>query len=140
MSDFTKGEWKPKKIALDEHTLYFVWAQEGELSLDSTKNKDPKVLVSCMHLPNTDLNTELVTDEKEMEANIILMASSKKLLESLLSLIESINPKDVCRGKFSHLNTKYANDIYVGAKTMPSDEAIFKAIEAIREATTIKFK
>ena len=64
--------------------------------------------------------------------------AAPELLEALVGLINGINPQDACRGKYKDFypeNPEIAKEAYVGAKSMPADEQILKALEAIEKAT-----
>jgi len=111
MYNHSKGEWKPKKIYLNDSChIYTIWIQDN-LTLNLKTNKPPTQLIPPIFFP--DINKEdFVTAENELEANIVLMANAKVLLEAL---------------KLIQQETEQLS-IHVIAE------------DAIKKATTIKFK
>jgi len=111
MYNHSKGEWKPKKIYLNDSChIYTIWIQDN-LTLNLKTNKPPTQLIPPIFFP--DINKEdFVTAENELEANIVLMANAKVLLEAL---------------KLIQQETEELS-IHVIAE------------DAIKQATTIKFK
>jgi hypothetical protein len=84
----SKGEWKPKKIEFVDSCIYTIWIQDG-LSLNFSNNKSPLYIIPEITFPNKNV-IEIVQDEKEMEANIKLMASAPKLLEALIKVQDAL--------------------------------------------------
>ena len=116
MYNHSKGEWKPKKIYLNDSChIYTIWIQDN-LTLNLKTNKPPTQLIPPIFFP--DINKEdFVTAENELEANIVLMANAKVLL-------------DACKYAFALLHQDQNNQQFI----------IENLRKAIKQATTIKFK
>ena len=83
MYNHSKGEWKPKKIVLnDNYIVYTIWVHDN-LTLNLKSNKPPLQLIKPIILPDNKVDSDFVTDADEVEANIVLMANAKVLLEAL---------------------------------------------------------
>jgi hypothetical protein len=84
---FTAGQWRPKKIVLNEDKpkgiVYAIWKQDS-VNLDSNKDDKSISIIQQIFFPS---NNSDITNKVEMEANIILMAASPRMYNVLKELI-----------------------------------------------------
>lgn len=85
----SKGEWKPKKISFIDGCIYTIWINDN-LNLKEYENNPPLHIIPEITFPNKRSEIDMVQDEKEMEANIKLMASAPKLLEALIKVQDAL--------------------------------------------------
>ena len=79
----TKGIWKAKKIPVnDECIVYTIWIHDTS-SLDYSKHKKAVCIIPPTYFPPKNDNLQYVKDQKELEANILLMASAPDLMKAL---------------------------------------------------------
>ena len=92
------------------------------------------------------LNNCVVADTDMAYINGYLKAieetNVKEMREALIELLKGVNPQDACYGKFANYYLKGSKEYeaeltkpYVGSKSIPSDEQILQAINAINKAT-----
>lgn len=66
---------------------------------------------------------------EQCKADAKLREAAEELLEALILLMDAINPH-------SHPNKTWSvNEANIGSKTMPDDQVIIKALQAIKKAT-----
>ena len=82
--------------------------------------------------PPIDLNKEVSSVAHLIQDNILLEQRNKLLTEALKMMYETCNPKDVTYRK--NVMGLDLGEYYVGSKGIPSDEAIHKAKEALKQA------